>query len=328
MAVNPNVYAEALSVLSRRRSEAAQRAAALRERMRSLDPRVITIEQKMAASAGQVVQAILSGDGTEAAVARIRDENLALQRQLADILHNAGETADNFEPVYTCPLCRDTGFADGKRCVCLETLIRDGSVRALENSAHTRLPAFNELTAAVYSDKPDAADGSSPRSRMERVLAFCRRYGEEFSARSPSLLLRGPTGTGKTQVSLAIARAAAEKGHFVLYGPTGQLFHRLEQEHFGRAEGSGLEEMIGCDLLVMDDLGTEFSGPFAASCLYELLNTRLLAGLPTLISTNLTADQLSARYGEAITSRIIGVFRPVIFYGSDVRLDQLRRSIR
>lgn len=328
MAVDPAVYREALSVLSRRRTEATQRAAALRERMRALNPRVITIEQKMAASAGQVVQAVLNGSGTETAVARIRDENLALQRELADILHAAGETADNFEPLYTCPSCRDSGFCDGKRCACLETLIREGSVRALAQSAHTVLPSFAALTADVYSDKPDAADGSSPRSRMERVLAFCRRYGEEFSERSPSLLLRGPTGTGKTQVSLAIARLAAEKGHFVLYGPTGRLFHRLEQEHFGRAEGNGLEEMTGCDLLVMDDLGTEFTGSFSASCLYELLNTRLLAGLPTLISTNLTADQLSARYGEAITSRIIGVFQPVVFYGSDVRLDKLRRSIR
>lgn len=327
MALDRAVYTDILDILARRRAAANQRAAALRDRMRAADPRVIAIEQKMAASAGQVVQAILAGGDTDAAVARIRDENLALQQQLKEILHAAGETADNFEPIYTCPVCKDTGVTEGRHCACFDALMREAAVKQLTRFAHAEPPTFDQLSVHYYAAEPDAADGSSPRSRMERVLAFCRHYGEDFSSASKSLLLRGPTGTGKTQVSLAIARLAAEKGFSVIYGPAGQLFHRLERERFGRAEGNSMGEMTTCDLLVVDDLGTEFSGSFAVSSLYELLNTRLLSGLPTLISTNLTADQLSDRYGEAITSRIIGVFQPVVFYGKDIRLEKLRRTI-
>lgn len=327
MALDRDVYAEIEDILAQRRSAANQRAAALRERMRTQYPQIITIEQKMAASAGQVVQAILLGNDTDAAVARVRDENLALQQQLREILHAAGETVDNFEPVYTCPLCKDTGAVDGHLCGCFDALQKELAVKRLTRFARVEPPTFDQLTLQYYPAEPDAADGSSPRSRMERVLGFCRRYGEEFTPEAKSLLLRGATGTGKTQASLAIARLAAEKGYSVIYGPAGQLLHRLEREHFGRAEGNSMEEMLECDLLVIDDLGTEFSGSFAASRLYDLINTRLLSGLPTIISTNLTADQMAERYGEAITSRIIGVFQPVMFFGKDIRLEKLRRTI-
>lgn len=126
---------------------------------------------------------------------------------------------------------------------------------------------------------------------MTSVLRYCRDYAEDFrcgpQGSSPSLLMAGPTGVGKTHVSLAIARTVSDKGYGVVYGPVQGLLHRLEREHFGRAEGNTEEMLTGCDLLILDDFGTEFSGPFYTACLYNLINTRMLEERPSILSTNL-----------------------------------------
>ncbi|MBQ7302861.1 MAG: ATP-binding protein [Clostridia bacterium] len=322
MPLEQSIYEESHNILTERRTRANQQAAQLQDRMRAQNPRVAQVERALAASSAQVVKAVLDRADVTAVVARIRDENLALQTELATILREAGETVTNFEPQYTCPLCRDTGYVDQKRCACLDALLKELAVQHLERSAQVKLPTFDSLTTAYYPDT--AENGMSPRVRMERVLDFCRHYAADFSNESESLLLCGPTGTGKTQVSLAIARTAAEKGFGVVYGPAGRLFHQLEREHFGRADGDTLEKLSACDLLVIDDLGTEFTGPFYTASLYELLNTRQLAGLPTIISTNLSLGQIAERYGEAVASRVIGAFQPIVFVGRDIR--QVKRE--
>ena len=322
MPLEQSIYEEAHNILTERRTRANQQAAQLQDRMRAQNPRVAQVERALAASSAQVVRAVLDRSDVTAVVARIRDENLALQTELATILREAGETVTNFEPQHTCPLCRDTGYVDQKRCACLDALLKELAVQHLERSAQVKLPTFDSLTTAYYPDTVE--NGMSPRARMERVLDFCRHYAADFSNESESLLLCGPTGTGKTQVSLAIARMAAEKGFGVVYGPAGRLFHQLEREHFGRADGDTLEKLSACDLLVIDDLGTEFTGPFYTASLYELLNTRQLAGLPTIISTNLSLGQIAERYGEAVASRVIGAFQPIVFVGRDIR--QVKRE--
>ena len=324
MALEQSIYEEAQNVLTERRTLANQRAALLHDRMRAQNPRVAEIDNALATSSAQVVRAVLDRTDVTAVVARIRDENLALQAELAELLHAAGETASDFEPQYTCPHCRDTGFVNHQRCACLEALLKEIAVARLAQSAQAKLPTFDELTTAYYPQTAENPAGMSPRARMEQVLHFCRQYAADFSAKSDSLLLCGPTGTGKTQVSLAIARAAAEKGFGVIYGSSGRLFHQLEREHFGRTDGDTLEKLSACDLLVIDDLGTEFTSPFYTACLYDLLNTRQLSGMPTVISTNLTLTQIAERYGEAIASRIIGAFQPLVFCGKDIR--QIKRE--
>jgi DNA replication protein DnaC len=182
-----------------------------------------------------------------------------------------------------------------------------------------KLTSFDDMELSYYPDTPDPLSRLSIRERMRGVLSFCRSYAENFSTSSSSLLMRGATGTGKTHVSLAIAKIAAEQGHSVIYGPAQQLLHKIEKEHFGRSDGNSEDMMAGCDLLILDDLGMEFSSPFYVSCLYNLINTRMLADLPTIISTNLNQSQMQERYGDAITSRITGSFNPIVFLGKDIR---------
>lgn len=326
MGYNREVYDAAMAELERRRTDAQAKAAALHERVVAHYPRVLEIEQEMAHSAIKVARAVLDGGDVTAAVERIKSQNLSLQAELAEVLAKEGAHAANFEPRYTCSLCGDTGYCNGKTCECLKTLLREEACRRISRSGMIRDARFDTLSLEYYPDAPDAKTGIVPRARMKEVLTYCCCYAEDFSPQSPSLLLRGPTGTGKTHVSLAIAQKAVERGYGVVYGPVQQLLHRIEKEHFGRKDGNSEDMMTDCDLLILDDLGAEFSGPFYVSCLYNLINSRMLAGRPTIISTNLDQSELMDRYGEQITSRVIGTFVPLSFMGRDIRQLKLQQK--
>lgn len=323
MKYDPEVHREALRVLARRREQANEQAAALAERMRRRYPRVREIEAEMAQTSTLVIRAVLGEGPVEETVEQIKERNLALQKELAALLEKAGENVRDFEPRYTCPRCRDTGCTEKGPCACYQTLLRDIACRKLCEESAMHPASLEEMSLDYYPET--APDGSSPRARMKEIFAYCRQYAADFSERSPSLILRGPTGTGKTHVSLSIARVAAEKGYHVIYGPIQKLLHQLEKEHFGKEEGDSEELLCRCDLLILDDLGAEFTGSFYNACLYNVLNARLLQQLPTIISTNLTMPQIRERYGDAIASRIMGSFQPLPFCGQDIRQLKMQR---
>ena len=325
MAYDAQVVQAARERLEKRRRDAAAEAAALRDTMCARVPRLQEIEQEMAAAIPQITHAILSGDPS--AVEEIRRQNLALQEEMRCLLRQAGCTVDNFEPRYTCPLCQDTGYADGQVCACYRQLLKEEACRRLSGLSSLKLTDFDSLRLDYYDDRVDPKLGISPRQQMADVLAYCRDYAADFTPDSSSLLLQGSTGIGKTHLALAIARQAVERGYGVVYGSAGSLLHRIELEHFGKAEGDTLTQLTDCDLLVLDDLGMEFDTPFTRASIYNLLNTRLLEGRPTVISTNLGFDALRTRYGDQIASRIGGGFEPLLCVGKDIRQLIRRQSM-
>ena len=327
MGYSREVYDAALAALEKRRIDAVNRAAALKDRMAAKYPRVREIEAMMAGCSVQVAKAVLDGGDVEAAVERIKNENLALQAELAALLAAEGEDARDFEPRYTCPRCGDTGYAGGQVCACLKNLMREEACRRLSRTVSMELTSFDDIRLSYYPETPvDPRSGLSPRQWMGDVLAFCRDYAENFGPGAENLLFSGPTGTGKTHLSLSIARAATEKGYGVVYGPAQVLLRRLEKERFGRQTGDSEEMLLECDLLILDDLGTEFASPFTTSCRYNIVNTRLLEARPTIVSTNLQPPELLERYGQQIASRMVGSYRTLLFMGQDIR--QLRAAER
>ncbi len=327
MAYSPEIYRQAQAILEQRRSLAQSTAAAFHQRMLREVPRVREIEQQMACSSGKVVSAILNGQNVEQEVERIKEENLALQAELSALLRAQGEDVSSFEPKYVCEKCGDTGFCENRRCDCFRALLRELSCQSLSELSGMRLLSFEDLSLDFYSEKSDARTGISPRARMREVIAYCRSYADGFDGTDVSLLLRGPTGVGKTHLSLAIAGEVLSRGYSVVYGPVQKLLHRIENEHFGRATGNSEDVMTGCDLLILDDVGTEFSSSFYTSALYNIINERMLSGKPTIISTNLNQKELTDRYGEQIASRITGTFQPLVCVGSDIRQLKLRQSL-
>ena len=327
LAYSREIYDQAYALLERRRGTAGARAAALRAEMTAKIPRLAEIEQQMAQSAGKVVHAILGGENVDEQVERIKTENLALQAEMAQLLHASGIKADNFEPQYHCTKCEDTGVCDNHHCECFLALLRELSCESLSELSGMHPTSFDELSLEYYSAQPEAKTGISPRARMRGVIEYCRTYAESFDGRDDSLLLTGPTGVGKTHLSLAIAGEVLARGYSVVYGPVQKLLHRLEKEHFGRAEGNSEDVMTDCDLLILDDVGTEFGSPFYTAALYNIINERMLSEKPTIISTNLNQKQLTARYGEQIASRITGTFHPLLCAGKDIRQLKLKKTI-
>lgn len=326
MGYSKDVHDAVQAELDRRRLSAQQEASALRTRMRRL-PRVCELETVMANSARRLSTAILRGGNFETEFETIKAENLAAQQEIAALLRQAGETVENFEPQYTCKACNDTGYANGKSCACRKALLREVAAQRLCRLTGMKRRSFDELDLSFYSDVPDERLGCSPREHMKSVIDYCRWYADGFDTARPNLLLRGATGTGKTHVSLAIAAAACEREANVIYGTVQSLLHRLEAEHFGRENGQTEAALLDCDLLVLDDLGTEFSSPFYTSALYALINGRLLSGRPTVINTNLDAAAIYEHYGEQIASRLIGMYEPIVFVGSDIRQQKLHRRL-
>ena len=256
----------------------------------------------------------------------LRVRNLACQERKAALLRDAGFPADYLDEIVSCPLCGDTGVYQGAVCDCLEKLYNAELTRELGTLMRRGDESFEHFDLTLYSDRPDPSLGIVPRETMKLVFESCKRFAENFSAASPSLLLSGGTGLGKTYLSACVARVVAAKGCSVCYESASMALEYYERAKFLRDSTEGAEaarrvaRMQDCDLMILDDLGTEMNTPMAQSALYTLVNTRLVNGKKTIVSTNLTDDELRRRYTPQIASRILGEFVKLPFYGSDIRM--------
>ena len=183
-----------------------------------------------------------------------------------------------------------------------------------------------------YSPLPWPGESLSPRENMEFIFDVCSSYARKFGRfYFRNLFLTGAPGLGKTFLSACIARTVSESGFSVVYDTAVNIFTRFEEQKFARDKleaGEAKDETrryLGCDLLILDDLGSELSTPFVQSALYTLINTRLTADKRTVISSNLTMDQVRARYTPQIASRLEGEYRVLPFYGEDIRLLRKQR---
>lgn len=284
-------------------------------------PRLRQIDFELRRTMAQAAQAVFSeGGDVMQAMARAREENLALQRERNELIEaNFEEGFLDDSPI--CDRCGGDGYVGSRMCECLCELCRQEQKKQLQVLFSGR-ESFDTFRLDYYPDRIDPTTGLNIRAIMERTLRTCRRYAASFSSKSGNLLLSGDTGLGKTYLSACIARTVTDAGYSVAYESAPHLFARLERAKFEADEQSrqDSEQYAACDLLIIDDLGTEMPSQFVNSSLYTLLNDRILAGKPTIISTNLTSDALSKRYPPQIASRLRGSFQRVAFIGDDIRL--------
>ena len=236
------------------------------------------------------------------------------QEQLDGLMAAAGINEADLQPPYTCPVCSDRGFVDGKICSCRQAVLNQLVYEQLCDVSPARECSFQNFNLGYYDQ--------GIRPLMGRVVESCQRYVRDFGPNSKNLLFMGTTGLGKTHLSLAIAEGVAHKGHLVMYVSAPHLMDELERGKFQK-DAAALEfrEIIfGCDLLVIDDLGTEMVTSYTRSEVYDLVNTRLNTSRPTIINTNLTLQQIEGIYTSRVYSRIAGMFAVVEFKGRDIRL--------
>lgn len=301
--------------LERERENEAHRAAAY-ERY----PRLREIDRELQQSMAELAIAFLKKDSEEA-LGAIRTRNQTLQAERNWILE-AGEFEDGYlDDTPVCTRCGGTGYDGSQMCSCLRELCRQEQKKELTSLLGSGRESFDTFRLDVYSDAYDPKLGASPRELMRSNLNICKKYAAGFSAASGSLLFSGATGLGKTFLSACIARQIADRGFSVMYETAIRLFGDFETEKFGAqdSDGSLTRKYFDCDLLIIDDLGTEMTTQFTVSALYSVLNTRMMEGKPILISTNLLPEALEARYSPQIASRIVGTFRLIKFAGDDLR---------
>ena len=211
-------------------------------------------------------------------------------------------------------------------CSCLKKRLRAEAYKSLNALTPLSLSTFETFSLDYYSEQPEAS-GRSERGTMTRVLDVCMTYAQNFSLHSSNLILMGGTGLGKTHLSLAIANTPLAKGFGVVYSSVNNIVAKLEREHFGREEENDTSSLLlDCDLLILDDLGTEFRTAFSVAEIYNIVNTRQMAQRPTIISTNLTMKEIEERYTERFASRILGGYVRLSFCGRDVRLQKRMRA--
>lgn len=288
------------------------------EKIYSRIPEIERIDTRLRTQMAELVGLTLRG-GAElnAAIKALEDESLALQAKKVELLVERGYEMDYLDDIFSCKTCRDTGYFGGKMCSCLKAMYNAEVTRELGTLLKNSDECFEKFDLSLYGDA---------RESMEIVYNTCREYANSFSERSMNLMFQGGTGLGKTFLSACIARVVAGNGHSVCYDTASSALEAFETKKFSRdaqtAENAAVkvERMLDCELMILDDLGTEMPTPMSVSALYTLINTRLVNGRKTVISTNLTDAELSKRYNPQICSRLEGEFTKLPFFGSDIRL--------
>ena len=324
MGYDREVYEAADRILRKRRREAEGRAERMREAFYAVCPRARELERSLGTTAVSAARAVLGGGNVREQLGLLREKSRALQAEFSALSKAHGFSERDLEPRYQCPKCGDTGYVDGRMCSCLRRLLREEAYRRLNALTPLSLSTFETFSLGYYPERSEPGANRSPRSAMREVLRNCKKYAETFSADSRNLLLQGATGLGKTHLSLAIANEVLQKGFGVVYGSVTNLTAKLENEHFGREESGDTSNLLqACDLLILDDLGTEFRSAFSVASVYNLVNTRLLLRRPTIISTNLSMRELQERYSDRFASRIAGNYVRLLFLGHDNRVQKL-----
>ncbi len=269
------------------------------------------INAQLSALGARLAITALSGDST--ALSALQSEMSSLSARRAEILK-----ADHIcEIKHDCSLCRDTGYINGKICSCIHNAAKEILLNDMAASVPLNNCRFENFDLNYYQSTDDGA--GNPKKRMTQILKLCREYTIGFSpSSSDSLLFMGNTGLGKTHLTLAIVYELINRGFNVIYGSSYNLFSEMETEHFKEHTNNAYNAAISCDLLVIDDLGGEFVSPYIQALLYNIINTRDLAGRPTIINTNLSMAEIADRYTPRVASRLTQYVAKK-FIGNDIR---------
>lgn len=280
-------------------------------RLRALDLQLrMTVAQVMAS-------AFQKREDPSQALDRARQTNRQAQAERNALLLEL-QIPDYLDTDAPCPDCGGTGWRGQSLCDCLRNLCRQVQMEQLQHLPGRSEPGFGSFRLDVYSTKTEEKLAVSPRSNMEQMLSYCEDWAAAFGKNSPSLLMTGGTGLGKTLLSACLGRTLTMQDVYVRYVRVSELLREYENAQFGgELRPRQYEE---AELLIVDDLGTEMTTQFTNATLYTLLDSRLLAQRPTIISTNLSPQTLQQRYPPQLISRLLGQYEMLLFFGADLRM--------
>ncbi len=323
MALSNSQYDAIMREYGKQQIENRHAQEARREEVLEAVPAVKELEAEIGARSVACAKKLLEGE--EEALAALREELADLREQKALLMKAAGFPADYMELRYRCPDCRDTGFVEGRKCHCflkaqMRLLYAQSNLDAVLDREN-----FSSLSFEYYDDQEILPQiGMTNAAYMRQVVGWCREFVEGFGEKHDNLLFTGSTGVGKTFLTNCIAKALMDRYRSVIYLSAGDLFEVFSRNKFNRQPEEDMQDMyryiLDCDLLIIDDLGTELNNSFTSSQLFYCINERMNMKRSTIISTNLSVAMLRDSYTDRVTSRIMSGYTIIPLYGGDIRL--------
>ena len=305
----------------RKRADAENERVMKLNKVYSLCPEIKAIDSELTKVGSEIVKATLMGkEGLDGRISAIRERNLALQKKRAELLNSLGYDEKYTDTAYECPICKDSGYVGVKLCSCYRN--------ALIEKAYESSGLGNLLKTQSFDNFDFSTFGNEDRENVEEVYGNLITFCDGFPESNKSILLAGGTGLGKTHLSTAVAKRIIDKGYDVVYETAQNIFTDFDRDRFENRfsdEAPASYKYLDCDLLIIDDLGSEIISSFSVSCLYNIVNTRVNRGKPILISTNLSAAEMRKIYQDRITSRLFGEFVIMKLCGSDYRRKKLKK---
>lgn len=299
-----------------------------REKVFAAVPELEEIEDEIRSAGLKIIKLAVSeaGDRTTRVYA-LRDRQKALLLRRKALLLEHGFAEDELSMRYLCDRCEDTGVFEDRDCECFKRRLIIKAFEKSNLSMQLRDQSFKTINMDLYPREPDERSGVSPYECMLNIVSICRQFVQLFDTDNKNLLFWGEPGLGKTFLSTCIAKELIKNGHSVIYETAYKIFSMLEDFKFRRTNDieklrMQTQKLYECDLLILDDLGTEFATSYTNAALFDILNSRLIANKKTIINTNLNLEELAKKYSERVFSRIIGHYQALQFIGRDIRLQK------
>ncbi|MGE5628416.1 MAG: ATP-binding protein [Solirubrobacterales bacterium] len=285
-------------------------------------PEIINIEQSIAETGLKLSMEVLKGAANiDSIINSLKEKVTDLRIRKSELLVSHGYPMDYLDLHYKCSKCKDTGFIGSEKCSCFKNKLIEIYYNNSDLKKMLKDKNFSNFDLELFSSAKKASEPKSPRKNIEDTTNICWNFIEHFNESEENILFFGGPGTGKTFLSNCIAKELLDRGIFVVYRTSEELISDLRTIRF--ENDSDLEELLlKCDLLIIDDLGSEQISEFSKTELFNLINRKLLKGNKMLISTNCGLDALSAMYSERIASRLLGDFKLCKFYGEDLRISR------
>lgn len=307
-------YSKAINSISQKRQNAILESENRKLKIFEAIPLAKELDNKISNCVHQFLNSVLTKKYNSNDIDKLMTESTKYQSKLKNLLFTNGYDEDYLDIKYSCAECEDTGFVNGKKCICFKNLLSNYSTDEFYTSLNLKKFKFEDFSIDFYKTPQQI-------KQMNDIFIFCKQYAKQFHKNSQSIVMLGQTGLGKTHLTISICNEVLKNGFSVLYSSAPDLFRELQQEYYGKSQDNiyNIKNALTTDLLIIDDLGTEIENQISISNLYNIINTRMNSSKPTIINTNLNIKEIETRYSPRIVSRITASFQGLKFIGTDVR---------
>ncbi|HHX63043.1 MAG TPA: ATP-binding protein [Epulopiscium sp.] len=325
-------YKQLIRIYDTKRLESTKEQARRQEHIHATIPRIAQIDDKMSLIGIKLAKTAFDPNAnTSELIVEFQEENQALLKEKQELLISNNYPADYLELQFDCNKCNDTGYLGTEQCTCLHQSLINVAYEQSNLKHILEYENFDTFDFEYYAKEVDKKFGRSPHENMQNLYRFCVHFVHNFNSSFQNILFHGNTGLGKTFLCNCIAKDLLDQGKTVLYLPAVQLFQLFETARFHREDMEEfskemLDTLLTVELLIIDDLGTEFITSFTGPELFNTINTRVLNRKATMISTNLSLEELKEQYSDRIVSRILGSYEVLPVFGQDIRIIKKYRT--